>query len=72
MVSDQSGDFTRMMGFRTEEGYLPGVSTFRRADESIQRVAHRMFGPGDDFSALWHLFELLGDGVDGWEPSLAY
>lgn len=28
------------------------------------------FGPGDDFCAVWPLFDLLEGGVDGWAPRI--
>jgi hypothetical protein len=35
-------------------------------------VGRAEFGPGDDFCAVWHFFDLLPEGVDGWEPRFAY
>ena len=73
MVSDQSGEFTTQMGYRDGNTFSPGVSTFRRTDNGdIERVAHRAFGPGDDFCAAWHFFDLLADGADGWQPQFGY
>jgi hypothetical protein len=61
------------MGFRSEKGWLPGVSTFYRNDDgSIVRVARAGFGPFDAFCSAWHLFGLLKNGVNGWEPKYRY
>ena len=52
---------------------MPGVSTFRKnADGTIDRIAKDFFGPGDLYCGVWHLFDLLADGVDGWEAQLEY
>lgn len=74
MLSAAQSDFTRDMGFAAEDGSpWPGVSTFRKdADGKIYRTAKTWFGPGDDFCAVWHLLELLPEGVDGWEPKYKY
>lgn len=70
MVCDATREFTRAMGYWTEEdGYWPGVSAFHRgASGQIVRVAHAPFGPGDDFCPAWPMLDLLLDGPQGWEP----
>jgi len=62
------------MGFEDpEEGLMPGVSVFaKEADGKIYRVGRAEFGPGDDFCAVWHFFDLFPEGVDGWEPQFNY
>ena len=68
-------DFSKAMGFHGKEpgSFWPGASGFRRAaDGSIERTASAPFGEGDDFCATWHLFDLLEDGWNGWEPKEAY
>lgn len=73
MVSAEGSSFIEEMGFLdSEEGYMPGVSTFRREGGTIQRVGRAEFGPGDDFCAVWHLFDLLPGGSAGWEPKFSY
>jgi predicted dithiol-disulfide oxidoreductase (DUF899 family) len=74
MVSVKDSPFAKDMNFMGEKGgYLPGVSSFRKgSDGKIVRVAKTYFGPGDDFCALWHLFDLLADGVNGWEADFEY
>lgn len=74
MVSDQEGRFTRDMGYLTDEDdFWPGVSTFRMEDDgTITRVANTFLGPGDDFCAIWPMFEMLADGPAGWEPKYKF
>jgi hypothetical protein len=37
----------------------------------LARVATALYGPGDDFSAVWMLDMLSGD-FGGWAPKYAY
>ncbi len=72
-VSNHGGSFTKDVGFEKDGKVWPGVSTFHRdADGTIRRVARAEFGPGDDFCAIWHIFDLLEQGADGWEPQYDY
>ena len=74
MASDAEGTFTREMGFLTEDGnYWPGVSAFKRGEDgTIVRTGSTYFGPGDDFCAVWPLFDLLEGGDQGWQPKNRY
>ncbi|MGV3617054.1 MAG: DUF899 family protein [Fimbriimonas sp.] len=68
-VSDSSGSFRRNVGFDHEGDPIPGALGLRReADGRILLVAARQLGEGDDFCAAWHLFDLLADGWNDWEP----
>jgi predicted dithiol-disulfide oxidoreductase (DUF899 family) len=73
LVSHQGSSFAADMGYRAEDGgWLPGVSVFRRAEHRILRVADTGFCPGDDFCALWHLFDLIPGGAGDWRPQYRY
>jgi predicted dithiol-disulfide oxidoreductase (DUF899 family) len=74
MVSAHGTPFFRDMGFTDGTGApMPGVSVFQRApDGTMARVQRAEFGPGDQFCAVWHFFDLLADGVANWEPRLSY
>lgn len=69
-VSGRGAGFTGAMGYRNDKGGpVPGVSAFHRSgDGTITRTGHTPFGPGDDFCALWPLFDLLQEGADGFVP----
>jgi len=73
MISSDEA-FIRDMGFLTEENvYWPGISTFRRnRDGSIVRVGKTYFDRGDDYCAVWSIFELLDGGPRDWEPKYNY
>jgi predicted dithiol-disulfide oxidoreductase (DUF899 family) len=72
MVSHSDTSFARDMGYRSDDGWLPGVSVLRKRGQRICRVSDTRFGPGDDFCAIWHFFDLLPEGADGWQPQYKY
>lgn len=74
LYSARGTSFIVDMGFEGGEcGLMPGVSVFSKdGDGRIFRVGRAEFGPGDDFCAVWHFFDLLPRGVDGWEPRFSY
>jgi predicted dithiol-disulfide oxidoreductase (DUF899 family) len=73
VYSTAGTSFIADMGFDDEkEGLMPGVSVFTKEDGKIYRVSRAEFGPGDNFCATWHFFELLPEGINGWEPKLSY
>ena len=72
MVSHQGTSFAANMGYRGEDGCLPGVSVFRQIGGRIYRVSDAPFDEGDDFCTVYHLFDLLPDGAAGWRPKFNY
>ena len=74
MLSGHGNSFIKDMGFeKPKRGFMPGVSVFRKEkDGRIFRVAVDQFGPGDDYCMIWHFFDLLPLGPNGWEPKFSY
>lgn len=72
MLSHRGTSFAADMGYRAENGWLPGVSVFGRRGGRLLRVADTGFRPGDDFCAVWHFFDLLPEGAAGWRAKFAY
>lgn len=74
IVSTRGSTFAPDLGFEPEPGrHWPGVSAFRKlADGRIERTGKATFGPGDDFCAVWPMFDLLSGGVGGWAPKYSY
>lgn len=72
MASDPSRSVARALGFATEEGFsLPGVSALRKGPGgALGRTGRAEFGPGDDYCAVWPLFDLLEGGAGGWTPRI--
>jgi predicted dithiol-disulfide oxidoreductase (DUF899 family) len=72
MVSTQGCSFAEDMGYRANGRSMPGVSVFKRQAGKIMRVSDTSFSPGDDFCAVWHLFDLMPEGRAGWRPKFRY
>jgi predicted dithiol-disulfide oxidoreductase (DUF899 family) len=72
MVSHANNDFAADMGYRSENGFQPGVSVFRKEGGRVVRVSDAGLGPGDDFCSVWHFFDLLPEGAAGWRAKFAY
>jgi predicted dithiol-disulfide oxidoreductase (DUF899 family) len=73
MASHLGSSFAQDMGYRSASGrWMPGISVFRRDGARILRVSDSGCGPGDDFCALWHFFDLLPEGAGEWRPRFGY
>jgi predicted dithiol-disulfide oxidoreductase (DUF899 family) len=72
MVSHQGTTFAVDMGYRSESGWLPGVSVLRRVNDRVFRVSDAPFDDGDDFCTVWHFFDLLPEGAAGWRAKFEY
>lgn len=74
VLSSNGGPFSKDMLMESDKGApWPGISTFCLEDDTnIRRISYAYFGPGDDFCSLWHIFAMLKNGTDGWEPKVAY
>ena len=70
-VSTNESTLTADFGMYTDkDGYWPGFTTLKKnADGTITRHAQAYFGPGDDYCAIWPMFDLLPGGVGDWEPN---
>lgn len=44
------------------------IGLHKNEDGTIVEIARAEFGEGDDFCPTWHLFDLLKDGWNGWDP----
>lgn len=77
ILSDADMDFTFDMGFAREKDgkryAQPGFSTFHREENgTITRIGYDEFGPGDQYSSVWHYLDMLKDGPKDWEPEYSY
>jgi len=72
MVNHAGTTFSDDMGYTGEHCLEPGISVFRRDGDSIVRVSDTPMGPYDEFCAVWHLFDLIPEGPDGWQPKYRY
>ena len=71
VVSTDGTTLTADFGMYTDaDGYWPGFTTLKKhSDGTITRHAQSYFGPGDDYCAIWPMFDLLPGGVGDWEPN---
>jgi predicted dithiol-disulfide oxidoreductase (DUF899 family) len=73
MVSHSGTTFAADMGYKSSKGgWLPGISVFQRQANKIVRVSDAKFSPGDDFCAVWHMFDMLPGGAGEWSPKKQY
>jgi predicted dithiol-disulfide oxidoreductase (DUF899 family) len=80
MVSYEGSTFAEDMGYRHRGdefdeklgGWNAGVSTFRREGGRILRLSDTEFGPGDDFCAVFPLFDLIPGADPSWRPRYSY
>jgi predicted dithiol-disulfide oxidoreductase (DUF899 family) len=73
MVSHADTTFAADMGYRAAGGgWLPGITVFRKDENRLLRVSDAAAAPGDDFCAVWHIFDLLPEGAAGWQPKYHY
>ena len=72
MASHAGTSFAQDLGYRSEHGWLPGVSVLQRRKGRIVRVSDQGLQPGDDFCNVWHFLDLLPEGANGWRPRFSY
>ncbi len=75
--SSAENSFTADMGFSNtnEEGrvfYQPGFTSFIKKEGKIYRVASDTFGPGDVYSPIWHMIDMLHESEKEWRPKFKY
>jgi len=74
MFSGEGSNFIKDMGFLSDDGSsMPGLSIFRKDEKGqIYRTSKDFFGPHDNYSGIWHIFDLLPNGINDWEPKFKY
>jgi len=74
MFSGQGSSFIKDMGFERDDNiFMPGLSVFKKDEKGqIFRTSKDYFGPHDNYSGIWHIFDLLPNGINGWEPKFSY
>lgn len=68
-VSSAETNLKSDLGFKTDRGNLPGVSSLFKKDGKIFRHGTSPFGPGDSFCPPWHFFDLLKYSEKEWHPN---
>ena len=74
MLSGEGSSFIKDMSFLRDDGMaMPGFSIFKKDDSGkIIRTTKDYFGPHDNYCGIWHIFDLLPNGINSWEPKFEY
>lgn len=73
IVSDSESTFRPDLGLRSENNVWPAAGTFtKNADNNISMRSSAIFGPGDNYCAMWDLMDLFPSGWNKWEPEYSY
>ena len=71
MVSSKESTFSEDLGFKSEQGFMPGISTFTKDPEgTIFHHSSAYFGPHDEYCVVYSLLDLLPSGSDEFVPQL--
>nr|BFD65379.1 hypothetical protein HAGR004_04010 [Bdellovibrio sp. HAGR004] len=72
MVSHGGGLYIREQSVLAGQNNMPGIVCYEKKGERIFRKNSSVFGPGDDFCALWSILSLAGVGMEEWTPQYSY
>jgi len=74
VYSCHNSTFKKDVGFIWENGMVaPGFSVFKKNETGkVIHHAYDWFGPGDNFSPIWHFMNYLPNGKNGWAPKIKY
>ena len=72
MITYRGTTFAEDMGYGDAGDFMPGVSVFQKKNGKVVRVSDTSFGPGDAYCGVWHLFDLIPQRADGWQPKFNY
>jgi predicted dithiol-disulfide oxidoreductase (DUF899 family) len=69
--------FTEDMGFsfldeNDKQRYWPGFTSFLKREDKVYRVACDTFGPGDFYSPVWGMIDMLHHSEKEWNPKFNY
>ncbi len=74
VYSCHDNSFKQDLGFIWANGTsAPGFSVFKKTgDGKVIHFAYDWFGPGDQFSPIWHFMNYFPNGNNNWSPKLVY
>ena len=72
LASHGGGDYLREQTAGGDYENMPGVVAYELRNGEIYRKNSAVFGPGDQYCALWDLLGLLGIGEDRFTPQFNY
>lgn len=68
VASNGNSGFAVDMKMMEDSGPMPGISAFTKEDGQIYRRGFTYLGEGDDFCAIWHIWDLFPSGHGSWSP----
>ncbi|MYD45923.1 MAG: DUF899 domain-containing protein [Gammaproteobacteria bacterium] len=72
VASHRNCDYAKDHTTLGEYGNVPGAAVYVRKGDQILKKNACMFGPGDVYCAMWHIFALAGIKEDKWTPQFRY
>ncbi len=72
MASHGDGEYIREQNVTPDHYGMPGMVCYQRDGDRILRKNVAVFGPGDEFCAIWPILSLAGLGDDDWNPQYHY
>ncbi len=72
IASHRNCDYAKDHTTLGEYGNVPGGAVYVRKGDQIFKKNACLFGPGDVYCAMWHLFALAGIKEDKWIPQFRY
>ena len=72
LASHGGGAYISEQTVMKDQGNFPGAVVYERVGDEIFRLNSGIFGPGDQFCALWSLLSLGGVGESDWMPQYRY
>ena len=72
IASHRNCDYAKDHTTLGEYGNVPGAAVYIRKGDQIFKKNACMFGPGDVYCAMWHIFALAGIKEDNWTPQFRY
>ena len=72
IASHRNCDYAKDHTTFQEYDNCPGGAVFVRKGDQIFKKNSCLFGPGDLYCALWHIFALAGIKEDQWTPQFRY
>lgn len=72
MASHGGGAYATEQTVVAGESDMPGIVCYQREGGKILRKSSAVFGPGDEFCAIWPILSLAGLGEEEWTPQYSY
>jgi hypothetical protein len=72
MASHGGGAYIQEQDVVPGDSGNPGIVCYQRDGSKILRKNVAVFGPGDEFCAIWPILSLAGLGDEEWTPQYSY